>query len=522
MTETGKLTGGQIAVLIAATVPMAGFGGLGAWGTFTNIVTEFDRAATAIGVVAAGEGVTLVLALVMVALTMLGQAAPWPVRAGLWSAPAAAAMVGVVVADGLTEAVVYGITPMAMCASAEGLGLVARRIVVYRKQVDVEAQRRNARTMRRIAYHRARSVRHPWKWARKWSELVAWRLMRQAGEGDVELGVELIRVQRVKLSDGAGQALGDMLAVDGPSLPELPAADEPAPAPRLPPAPVPAPQRAPKSQPPSKPAGPVGEVVEDIASLLGKAHAPIVYFIRNGSRVKIGVTQNLARRVRAISLRSSDVIRIEHGHNAYETMLHFRFSELRVGDTEWFELRDELAEYLGLADAVTQAIPTGEPGTSTDEPERNEPDPSHEKAAPEERLDARPAVTPEDQHKSSDAGASQAQPDGKPVREQPAGLAPAAVPSNETSQILDLASKLLSGEQITKKTAAPLLGVSPATAQRRLTQAHRVVKLAEWLKAGERLTPATAAPLLGVDERTAELRLNEARVLNGEGTGFYA
>src|SRR5690606_33343841 len=110
-----------------------------------------------LGVVAAGEGVTLVLALVMVLLTMLGQAAPWPVRAGLWAAPIAAAVVGIVVADSLTEAVVYGVTPMAMCAAAEGLGLVARRLVVYRTRVDVETQRRNAAIMRRIAYHRARS-----------------------------------------------------------------------------------------------------------------------------------------------------------------------------------------------------------------------------------------------------------------------------------------------------------------------------------------------------------------------------
>ncbi|MDX3069164.1 hypothetical protein PV518_44720, partial [Streptomyces sp. ND04-05B] len=202
MAETRKLTGGQRTVLIIATVPMVAAGGLGAWGTFTNVEAEFghDRQATALGVVAAGEGATLVLALVMVLLTMLGQAAPWPVRAGLWSTPVAAAVIGVVVADTTTEAVVYGTTPMAMCIAAEGLGLVARRIVVYRTSVDVEAQRRNAEIMRRIAYHRARADRHPWKWVRKWSALAAWRLMRRAGEGDAQLGVELIGVQRVRLT----------------------------------------------------------------------------------------------------------------------------------------------------------------------------------------------------------------------------------------------------------------------------------------------------------------------------------
>ncbi|MGO4425174.1 hypothetical protein AB4Z54_42445, partial [Streptomyces sp. MCAF7] len=108
MTETRELTQGQCVILIAAAVPMVGAGGLGAWGTYTNVVTEFGRAATAIGVVSAGEGVTLVLALVMVGLTMLGQAAPWPVRLGLWIAPVGAALTGVTVADNLKEAVVYG------------------------------------------------------------------------------------------------------------------------------------------------------------------------------------------------------------------------------------------------------------------------------------------------------------------------------------------------------------------------------------------------------------------------------
>ena len=89
-----KLTGGQIAVLTAATIPMIGAGGLGAWGTYTNITSVFHRSATALGVVAAGEGATLVLALVLVGLTMLGQASPLAVRAGLWLLPATASVTG--------------------------------------------------------------------------------------------------------------------------------------------------------------------------------------------------------------------------------------------------------------------------------------------------------------------------------------------------------------------------------------------------------------------------------------------
>jgi hypothetical protein len=206
-----KLTGGQIAVLVAATLPMIGAGGLGAWGTYANITSVFHRKATAAGVVAAGEGATLVLALVLVGLTMLGQPSPLAVRAGLWLLPAGASITGVIVAPGLKDAVVFAVTPMAMTVSAEGLGLLARRIVVHTTGVDVEAQRRNAATLRRIAYHRARAERHPKDKVRKRSALRAWRLMARVGEGDAQLGAGLVAVQRERLTEGADTALAEML-----------------------------------------------------------------------------------------------------------------------------------------------------------------------------------------------------------------------------------------------------------------------------------------------------------------------
>lgn len=211
-----QLTRGQIIVLAAATVPMVAAGGLGGWGTYTNITAEFGRAATALGVVSAGEGVTLVLSLVMIGLTMLGQAAPAPVRAGLWLAPIAAALTGVVVADNVTEAVVYAMTPMAMSVSAEGLGLLARRIVVHRTGVDMEVQRRNAETVQQLAYHRARAANHPGKVTRWRSERASWRLAKQVGVGDTDLGAQLVEVQRDRLRDGADAALLDMLSVGTP------------------------------------------------------------------------------------------------------------------------------------------------------------------------------------------------------------------------------------------------------------------------------------------------------------------
>lgn len=215
---TQELTKGQAAVLIGATLPMIAAGGFGGWGTYTNIVTEFGRAATAAGVVAAGEGVTLVLALVMVGLTMLGQAAPAPVRVGLWLAPIAAAVTCLIVADNITEGVVYAITPMAMSAAAEGLGLLARRVVVYRTGVDMEAQRSNAATVRRLAYLTARAAHHPRARTKKRSQLAAWRLMSRVGLGDTQLGSDLVTVQRDRLTQGADAALATMLGLPAPGL----------------------------------------------------------------------------------------------------------------------------------------------------------------------------------------------------------------------------------------------------------------------------------------------------------------
>ncbi|WP_431781728.1 hypothetical protein [Streptomyces chumphonensis] len=222
-----KLTKGQGAVLVMATIPMIAVGAGGAIGTYANSASVLHREETALGVVAAGEGATLVAALVMLGLTMLGQGSPLAIRAALWLLPAAASVMGVVIAPTLREAVVFGITPLAMTVSAEGLGLLARRIVVHQTGVDVEAQRRNAATLRRIAYLQARAARHPSERVQKWSTLAAWRLMSRVGEGDTELGSGLIDVQRQRLTDGADAALRLMLNGAPESPPALPMSREP-------------------------------------------------------------------------------------------------------------------------------------------------------------------------------------------------------------------------------------------------------------------------------------------------------
>ncbi|PVC80633.1 hypothetical protein DBP19_36455 [Streptomyces sp. CS090A] len=220
---TRALTRGQGAVLILATIPMLVAGALGAWGTYSNVKTVFPDNGTALGVVASGEGATLILAIVYVLLTLLGQSAPTLVRLGLWILPVIASAVGAKLASNSTEAVVYAVTPMAMCVAAEGIGLVARRVVVYRTGIDMEAQRRNAEITRRIAYHSARSQRHPNERVREESALKAWQLMERIGSGDAQLGSGLIGVQRDRLTQGADMALGAMLSGLGEPAPAHPA-----------------------------------------------------------------------------------------------------------------------------------------------------------------------------------------------------------------------------------------------------------------------------------------------------------
>ncbi|MDT0382703.1 conjugal transfer protein, partial [Streptomyces sp. DSM 42041] len=70
--ERRELTRTQKVVLTAAFVPMLATGVAGGIGTYTNISGAYGKG-TALGAVAAGEGATGVLAVIMLALTLLGQ-----------------------------------------------------------------------------------------------------------------------------------------------------------------------------------------------------------------------------------------------------------------------------------------------------------------------------------------------------------------------------------------------------------------------------------------------------------------
>ncbi|MCW7989113.1 conjugal transfer protein [Streptomyces platensis subsp. clarensis] len=212
MTSRRPLTKAQKIVLTAAFVPMLATGVAGGLGTFSNISRAYG-AGTALGAVAAGEGATAVLALVLLGLTMLGQSSPLVIRAGLWALPAAASVMAAMAADDPGRTVIYAVTPMGMCVSAEGMAFLARRIVVHQDGRDAEAEVKAAAVVQALAYHRARAANHPGTRAKKASERKSWKLARKVGRGDASLGVRLLDIQRERVTDGADAALAGMFSV---------------------------------------------------------------------------------------------------------------------------------------------------------------------------------------------------------------------------------------------------------------------------------------------------------------------
>lgn len=75
-------------------------------------------------------------------------------------------------------------------------------------------------------------------------------------------------------------------------------------------------------------------------------HAPLVYFIRNGNRIKIGTSTELKRRIRTLALRADNVALLLDGDRRLERQLHKQFADLRIGDTEWFAYEAPLTDYI--------------------------------------------------------------------------------------------------------------------------------------------------------------------------------
>ncbi|MER7806152.1 GIY-YIG nuclease family protein [Streptomyces sp900116325] len=75
-------------------------------------------------------------------------------------------------------------------------------------------------------------------------------------------------------------------------------------------------------------------------------HDPIVYFLLNGDRVKIGYTTNLSSRITALSLRRENVILALDGGRDLEARLHRRFHGHRIPRTEWFNFDEEIQQFV--------------------------------------------------------------------------------------------------------------------------------------------------------------------------------
>lgn len=78
----------------------------------------------------------------------------------------------------------------------------------------------------------------------------------------------------------------------------------------------------------------------------GDQHGPIVYFIANGGRVKIGFTTNLKNRLASLALRADGVLLALDGGPDLERALHAHFDAYRDGNSEWFELAPDVFRYI--------------------------------------------------------------------------------------------------------------------------------------------------------------------------------
>jgi hypothetical protein len=201
------LTPMQRNILIATATPMAAIGIAGGISSFYNFRTILASDSFALSVVLAGEGATLVCALVIVCLTLLGQHSPKAVRAGLWLLPMTASVSGALLATTVRDAIVMAVAPLAMTVAGEGTALVARRVVAFQTGTDLEQQRRGGR----LLWHSNRAA-NGGAIGKRLSKAAVWRLTRQFAETDAQLGVQLGEVLRYRITEGADTSLAVVLA----------------------------------------------------------------------------------------------------------------------------------------------------------------------------------------------------------------------------------------------------------------------------------------------------------------------
>ena len=87
-------------------------------------------------------------------------------------------------------------------------------------------------------------------------------------------------------------------------------------------------------------------LIQQVTRKRPKVHGQVVYFIRNGNRVKIGWTTNLRKRLESLSLPVSTVALLQPGGPDVEDMLHRRFGRTRIDGSEWFESSEAIESYI--------------------------------------------------------------------------------------------------------------------------------------------------------------------------------
>lgn len=79
-----------------------------------------------------------------------------------------------------------------------------------------------------------------------------------------------------------------------------------------------------------------GEPVTDLKELLRGPHNSVVYLLKWGDRYKIGRSRNVSNRIRSLSFPLDTLVGALWGGSDLESDLHRKFSEFRIGKTEWF------------------------------------------------------------------------------------------------------------------------------------------------------------------------------------------
>jgi hypothetical protein len=98
-------------------------------------------------------------------------------------------------------------------------------------------------------------------------------------------------------------------------------------------------------------------------------HEPVVYFLGNGNRIKIGTTRSLQARVSTLALRRSNILLLLSGGRGLEGTLHAAFGRHRLGTSEWFVADPEIHAFVS-ARRVPLRGPTVPAQPTNEEPRR--------------------------------------------------------------------------------------------------------------------------------------------------------